>query len=43
MIGAGFNFEVVAPNSAYAISNVSVTNNYVGFAKFGQYYPGTTT
>src|SRR3984957_9931814 len=43
MIGAGFNFEVVAPNSAYAITNVSVTNNYSGFAKFGQYYPGTTS
>ena len=43
MIGAGFNFEVVAPNSAYAITNVSVTNNYLGFAKFGQYYPGTTS
>ncbi len=43
MIGAGFNFEVVAPNTAYAISNVTVTNNYTGFAKFGQYYAGTTS
>jgi hypothetical protein len=41
MIGAGFNFEVVAPNSAYAITNVPVTNNYTGFAKFGQDYAGT--
>jgi hypothetical protein len=41
MIGAGFNFEVLAPNSAYAITNVSVTNNYLGFAAFGQYYPGS--
>ena len=41
MIGAGFNFELAAPNANYTISNVSVTNNYVGFGKFGQYYPGT--
>jgi hypothetical protein len=40
LIGAGFDFELAAPN-ANTISNVSVTNNDVGFAKFGSYYPGT--
>ena len=34
MIGAGFNFEVVSSeHCTYAITNVSVTNNYTGFAK----------
>ena len=41
MIGAGFNFELAAPNANYTISNVSFTNNYDGFAWYGQYYPGT--
>ena len=41
MIGAGFNFELAAPNINYTISNVSFTNNYDGFAWYGQYYPGT--
>jgi hypothetical protein len=40
LIGAGFNFELAAPN-ANTISNVSITNNDVGVAKFGSYYPGT--
>ena len=31
MIGAGFNFELAAPNANYTISNVSFTNNYDGF------------
>ena len=41
LLGAGFNFELAAPNANYTISNVSVTNNDVGFGKFGPYYPGT--
>ena len=41
MLGGGFNFETAAPNTNYTISNVSITNNYVGFATFGQYFPGT--
>jgi hypothetical protein len=41
LIGAGFNFEVAAPNTNNTISNVSVTNNDVGFGKFGPYYSGT--
>src|SRR3984885_4165752 len=43
LLGAGFNFELAAPNTNYTISNVSVTNNDVGFGKFGPYYPGTDT
>jgi hypothetical protein len=45
LLGGGFNFEVVsAPQYANStiISNVSVTDNDVGFSAFGQYYPGTT-
>ena len=42
LIGAGFNFETAATsNTSYTISNVSVTNNYLGFAWYGQYFPGT--
>jgi hypothetical protein len=41
MIGAGFNFELAAPNANYTISNVSFANNYDGFAGFAQYFPGT--
>src|SRR3984957_5988171 len=41
LIGAGFNFELAAPNTNYTISNVSVTNNDLGFAWYGQYFPGT--
>jgi hypothetical protein len=44
LIGAGFTFEVGGPsNSPYTISNVSITNNDVGFGWYGQYYPGTDT
>ena len=42
LIGAGFNFETgVTSNTNYTLSNVSVTNNYLGFATYGQYFPGT--
>jgi hypothetical protein len=42
LIGAGFNFETATTtNTSYTISNVSVTNNYLGFATYGQYFPGT--
>ena len=41
LIGSGFNFEVTAPNTNNTISNVSVTNNDIGFDWYGQYYPGT--
>jgi hypothetical protein len=42
LIGAGFNFETaVTSNTSDTISNVSVTNNYLGFAWYGQYFPGT--
>jgi hypothetical protein len=42
LIGAGFNFETaVTSNTSLTISNVSVTNNYVGFSIYGQYFPGT--
>jgi hypothetical protein len=42
LIGAGFNFETaVTSNASYTISNVSVTNNYLGFPLYGPYLPGT--
>jgi serralysin len=42
LIGAGFNFETaLTSNVSNTISNVSVTNNYLGFATYGQYFPGT--
>ncbi|MGB7976430.1 MAG: right-handed parallel beta-helix repeat-containing protein [Roseiarcus sp.] len=42
LIGAGFNFETaVTSNTNYTLSNVSVTNNYFGFATYSQYFPGT--
>jgi len=42
LIGDGFNFETGGtPSPNATISNVSVTNNYLGFAAFGQYFPGT--
>ena len=42
LIGAGYNFETaVTSNANYTISNVSITNNYIGFASYGQYFPGT--
>ena len=43
LIGAGFTFELAAPNNGYTISNVSITNNDVGFGTFGPYLPGTET
>jgi hypothetical protein len=43
LIGAGIGLEVVNPNGAYTVSNVSVTNNDVGFNWFGQYLAGTTS
>ena len=42
LLGAGFTVEVAyGPDSSYTISNVSVTNNYIGFNWYGPYYPGT--
>jgi len=41
LIGGGFTFSVGAPNLNYAVSNVSITDNDVGFGWYGQYYPGT--
>ena len=44
LLGAGFAFEVGLGNGANpnsTISNISITNNDVGFDWFGQYYPGT--
>jgi hypothetical protein len=43
LIGAGFNFEVGALNATNTINNVLITDNDVGFGKFGPYYPGTDT
>jgi Right handed beta helix region len=43
LMGAGFTLEVIPqgpPN--YTITNVSITNNDVGFSVFGTYYPNTT-
>jgi Peptidase M10 serralysin C terminal len=42
LLGAGFTVEVgPVAGSGYTISNVSVTNNYMGFYGYGAYYPGT--
>jgi hypothetical protein len=45
LFGAGFNFEVVSEttNPSYTISNISITNNDLGFSWYGQYYPGGDT
>jgi hypothetical protein len=43
LLGGGFTFEVWSSNTNYTISNISITNNDVGFDWFGQYYPGTQT
>ena len=42
LIGAGFKFEVAAPNANYTISNVSFTNNDVGFACTANISPAQT-
>ena len=44
-LGAGFGFEVISEtsNPNYTISNISFTNNYIGFQFFGQYYPGSNS
>jgi hypothetical protein len=39
LIGAGFNFETADPNTS--LSNISVTDNYLGFSIYSQYFPGT--
>jgi hypothetical protein len=41
LIGAGFAVEAGA-SSGNTMSNVSITNNAIGFDWYGQYYPGTT-
>jgi hypothetical protein len=43
LIGAGFTVEVGRPNANYTVSNVTITDNDIGFDWFGQYYSGTTT
>ena len=35
LIGAGFTVEVVSASTPYTISNVSITNNDIGFGAFG--------
>jgi hypothetical protein len=40
LIGAGFAVEAGA-SSGYTMSNVSITNNAIGFDWYGQYYAGT--
>jgi hypothetical protein len=42
LLGAGFPVEAGTPNSNYTMSNVSITNNYIGFDTYAQYYPGST-
>jgi hypothetical protein len=42
LIGAGFAFEA-GPSSGRTMSNVSITNNDVGFQTNGQFYAGTDT
>lgn len=38
LLGAQYTVEVVA---GYAMSNISITNNYIGFEKYGEYFPGS--
>jgi hypothetical protein len=43
LISAGFTLEVIPQGpTQYTISNVSITNNDIGFSLFGWYYPNTT-
>jgi hypothetical protein len=41
LLGGGFNFEVTADTPNTTVSNVSFTNNDVGFSAYGEYYSGT--
>jgi hypothetical protein len=41
LIGGGYTVEAGITNKAYTISNVSIANNYIGFAWYGAYYPTT--
>ena len=41
LIGGGYTVEAGITNKAYTISNVSIANNYIGFATYGPYYPTT--
>jgi hypothetical protein len=43
LIGAGFAFEAGTPGSRFTMSNVSITNNDVGFNRYAPYYAGTDT
>jgi Right handed beta helix region len=45
LLGGGFTVGVGGgtPGSAYQTSNVSVTNNYIGFGAYGPYSVGTNT
>ena len=41
LLGGGYTVEAGSTNTTYTISNVSVTNNYIGYSVFGAYYPTT--
>jgi hypothetical protein len=41
LLGGAYTLEI-GPGS-YPVSNISVANNYIGYWKYGEYYPGTQT
>ena len=43
LLGAGYTVYVSAASTPYTFSNISVTNNDIGFGLYGPYYPGTDT
>jgi len=43
MLGGNYTIEAGAPNSTYTVSNVSITDNYLGFDQTGVFYPSLTS
>ncbi len=43
LLGGNFTVEAGATNTTYAISNMSITDNYIGFPQTGDYYPSLTS
>ena len=43
LLGSGYTIYVSAASTPYTFSNISVTNNDIGFGLYGPYYPGTDT
>ena len=41
LLGGAYTVEAGTTNTTYTMSNVLVTNNYIGYSVFGAYYPPT--